>query len=94
MEKSESIYVIPASFGWDDIGTWTSLQRYVKPDQDKNFITGEVVTYNSSNNVIYGGDKKIVLLDVNNIFCIESDDVIIIGKKDKIKEVHEYREKI
>lgn len=94
MEKCNSIYVIPSDFGWDDIGTWVALERYIKPDSDSNFTMGNVQTYNSSNNVIYGGNKKIVLLDVDDIFCIESDDVIIIGKKDKMSEVHEYRNKI
>lgn len=94
MEKCNSIYVIPSDFGWDDIGTWIALQRYIKPDSASNFIMGNVQTYNSSNNVIYGGNKKIVLLDVDDIFCIESDDVIIIGKKEKMSEVHEYRNKM
>lgn len=94
MEKSNNIYVIPSDFGWDDVGTWKSIERYVKPDIDSNFITGEVKTYNSKNNVVYGGNKKIVLLDIDDIFCIESDDVIIIGKKEKMSEVHKYRNEI
>jgi len=94
MEKSNDIYVIPSEFGWDDIGTWTALQRYIKPDVSHNFCTGNVETYNSNNNIVYGGNKKIVLLDVDDIFCIEADDVIIIGKKEKMSEVHKYRNKM
>ena len=93
MEKSENIYVIPSNFGWDDIGTWNALQRYIKPDNEKNFIKGNVKAYNSKNNVVYAGDKKIILMDVDNIFCIESDDVIIIGKKERLSEIHELRNK-
>lgn len=94
MEKSNNIYVIEGDFGWDDIGTWMALQRYIKPDIDSNFSVGNVITYNSKNNVVYGGNKKIVLLDVDDIFCIEADDVIVIGKKEKMPEVHTYREKL
>ncbi len=94
MEKSNNIYVIEGDFGWDDIGTWMALQRYIKPDIDDNFSVGNVIAYNSKNNVVYGGNKKIVLLDVDDIFCIEADDVIVIGKKEKMSEVHNYREKL
>lgn len=94
MENSNNIYVIPSDFGWDDVGTWKSIERYVKSDVDSNFITGKVKTYNSKNNVVYGGNKKIVLLDIDDIFCIESDDVIIIGKKEKMSEVHKYRNEV
>lgn len=91
MEKSNDIYVIPSEFGWDDIGTWKSLQRYIKPDAASNIIKGNVKTYNSSNNVIYAGNKKVMLIDIDNIFLIESDDVIIVGNKEDLGNVHSYR---
>jgi mannose-1-phosphate guanylyltransferase len=93
MEKSNSIYVIPCDFGWDDIGTWNALQRYIKPDEGSNIIKGDVKTYNSSNNVVYAGNKKIILLDVDDIFLIESDEMIVVGKKDQLSKVHELRNK-
>lgn len=94
MEKSNSIHVIPSDFGWDDIGTWKALQRYIEPDEASNIIKGKVKTYNSSNNVVYAGNKKIILLDIDDIFFIESNDMIVIGKKDKISEVHQLKNSI
>lgn len=93
MEKSENVYVIPGDFGWDDIGTWMSLLRYIKPDKYNNYIKGNVITYESKNNIVYAGNKKIILLNAEDIFCIDSDDVLVIGSKDKLKEVHELRNK-
>lgn len=93
MEKSDNVYVIPADFGWDDIGTWEALKRYIPKDINSNIIKGNVDTYNSNNNIIYAGNKKVMLLDVENIFFIESDDVIVVGKKDKLNELHLYRDK-
>ena len=93
MEKSHSIYVIPGNFGWDDIGTWMSLLRYIKPDENDNYIKGEVTTYNSNGNIVYSGKKKIILLNAEDIFCIDSDDVLVIGSKESLKEVHNLRNK-
>lgn len=91
MEKSKNIYVIPGEFGWDDIGTWKSLERHIEKDVNENILNGNVMTYNSNNNIVYAGDKKVVLLDVNDIFCIDTDEIVIIGKKDSISKVHELR---
>ena len=93
MEKSHSIYVIPGNFGWDDIGTWMSLLRYIKPDENDNYIKGEVTTYNSNGNIVYYDKKKIILLNAEDIFCIDSDDVLVIGSKESLKEVHNLRNK-
>ena len=93
MEKSKNIYVVPGDFGWDDIGTWNSLERYIPKDENQNILNGNVVSYDSSNNIVYAGDKKIILLDANDIFCIDTDDVLVIGKKESISKVHELRKK-
>lgn len=91
MEKSKNIYVIPSEFGWDDIGTWKSLERYIEHDQNGNVCLEKIYTEDAKNNVIYAEGKKIVLLGVEDLFCIDSNGVLIIGKKDKLSEAHNYR---
>lgn len=94
MEKSDNICVIPCKFGWDDIGTWKALQRYIDTDVESNIVKGNVKTYNSHNNVIYSEEKELILIDVDDIFVIETSDLIVIGKKDQLNKVHEYRNRI
>lgn len=93
MEKSHNIYVIPGDFGWDDIGTWMSLLRYIKPDENGNYLKGDVTSYNSKENIVYAGGKKIILLNAEDIFCIDADGVLVIGNRENLKEVHELRNK-
>lgn len=91
MEKTKNIYVIPSDFGWDDIGSWQSIQRYIPIDKYDNIIKGDVEIYNARNNIVYTEDKKVILLDVENIFCIETETTIVIGKKNNISEVYRIR---
>lgn len=91
MEKSENIYVIPSDFDWDDLGSWKSIERYVKKDKSGNIVKGKSIILNSYNNLIYGTDKDIVLIDVDDLFCIESNDKIIIGKRNSIEKIVELR---
>ncbi len=93
MEKSKNIYVVPGNFGWDDIGSWNALERYIQKDENGNILNGNVKACDSKNNVIYGDNKKILLIDAEDLFCIDTDDVLVIGKKESISKVHSFREK-
>lgn len=92
MEKSKNIYTIPSSIGWDDVGSWSALSRYIKSDKDNNILKGNIKVIDSHNNIVFGNNKKIILLNMDNLFCIDSDNVIIIGNKDDIKDVYTLKE--
>ena len=94
MEKSSHVYAIPSDIGWDDVGSWNSLERYTKKDSLGNIIKGDVKTIDSHNNIIYGQGKKIILVNMDGLFCIDSDDAIIIGKKEDLNSVHLLKEEI
>lgn len=94
MEKSNNVYTIPTEIGWDDIGTWNSVERYIPKDERDNVLKGNIEAINSNNNIVYANNKKVVLLDVENVFCIDSDDVIIVGKKESLNKVHTLKDKL
>lgn len=91
MEKSKNIYTIPCNFDWDDIGTWSAIKRYIKPDNNNNYIKGNGFMCDANNNIIFSREKKIIMMNVSNLFCIESDDVIIVGNQEQIEEIKEYK---
>lgn len=93
MEKIDSIYVIPGEFGWDDVGSWLALERYLNKDDNNNLIKGDCYLEDSKGNIIFSTNKKIVLLDVDNLFAIEADEMIVIGNKEKLSKIHELRTK-
>lgn len=90
MERAENIYVIPSDFGWDDIGTWHAVERYREKDCNDNVCIGDIKSFGSSNNIVYSKDKPIVVVGLDDVFVVESDDIIFVGKKkdiDRIKEI-------
>ena len=52
MEKAKNIYVVPGNFGWDDVGSWLSLERIKKSNQDGNVISGNVISIKTKNTVV------------------------------------------
>lgn len=91
MEKNTDIYVIPSDFGWDDVGTWNSIERYIDKDECNNITVGNIETSNSSNCVIYGGKKKVILIDMEDLFFVEGEDTIVISKKQSMDKVKNFR---
>jgi len=94
MEKVNNTFVIPSSIGWDDIGTWSSLERYCDKDNLGNITKGDIKIIGSKNNVVYSDEKKVVLLDVDNLFLIETNGVVIVTRKDNMDKVHTLRKMV
>ncbi len=92
MEHTNNNFVIPSNFIWDDIGTWKSLERYNEKDSNNNIIKGNVKCIDSKNNIIYANDKPIAILEVDDIFCVDTDDILIVGKKELLDNLHKYKD--
>lgn len=92
MENAKEIYVIPCDFGWDDVGSWNAVERYRKKDEHNNVFVGKVKNIEGNNNLIVGKDKPIITVGLDDIFVIETDDVILLCKRDNLDNIKELRE--
>lgn len=90
MERSENIYVIPGNFGWDDVGSWLSIERIRKSDQLGNIVDGNVICIDTKNSIIQAKEKLIATVGVDNLIVVDTEDAILICDKNssqKVKEV-------
>lgn len=94
MEKANEICVIPSNFGWDDIGSWLSLERYRETDEHDNILDGRIKALNSKGNIIVTKTKPMVLCGVENLILVETDDVVMVMKKDDVGKINELRSSI
>ncbi len=91
MEKSDKVFVIPSSFGWSDLGTWNSIYDHLEKDENKNATRGNVLSYNSKNSLIVGNEKKVTVVEgLENYFIVDTDDVLVICKKENAQDVKLY----
>lgn len=88
MENAPNIYVIPSNFGWDDIGSWTSVERYNLKDEKGNVKYENSKAYKSQSNIVLTR-KKTLLNNVENLIIVETDDYLLISSKDKEQEIKE-----
>jgi mannose-1-phosphate guanylyltransferase len=89
MEKSDNVYVIPATFDWNDLGTWGSL--YDKLDKDDNnnaVVNAQVLLENASGNMIRTQKNKIIVLeDLNDYIIVDKEEVLLIFPKRKEQDI-------
>jgi mannose-1-phosphate guanylyltransferase len=92
MEKAENVYLIPASFGWSDLGTWNSAYENLEKDYLGNAVAGnEVMVFDSHNNMVQAQKDKLVLLQgMEDFIVVDTEDVLLICKKEKEQEIKEY----
>lgn len=92
MEKADNVYVIPASFGWSDLGTWASAYETLEKDYFGNAVGGKnVYVIDATNNMVHANHKKLVVLQgIENLIVVDTDDVLLICQKDKEQEIKEY----
>lgn len=87
MEKVNNIYVIPCVFGWDDVGSWTALERISELDENGNVIKGNILNLDTKHCIIESNGKLIATLGIENLIIVDTEDVTLICTKDKAQEV-------
>lgn len=92
MEKADNVYVIPASFSWSDLGTWNSAWENMEKDYLENAVAGEnVMVMDATKCVVKAPDKKLVVLQgLDDFIVVDTNDVLLICKKDKEQEIKEF----
>jgi mannose-1-phosphate guanylyltransferase/mannose-6-phosphate isomerase len=87
MEKTGRGVVLPADFGWSDIGSWKSLYDFLPKDNNNNVVEGDVIPRNTKNCFIRGNNRLIVTNDIENIVVIETPDTVFVSDLEKSKNV-------
>lgn len=84
MEKADNVFVIPADFGWSDLGTWGSVHENSDKDFHDNAVHGKAKVYESYGNMIKttNEDKMIVLKGLEGYIVVDTEDALLICKRD------------
>ena len=89
MEKAKNVYVLPATFDWNDLGTWGSLHEKLDKDENNNtVVNATVILENASNNIIRSDAKKLVVIDgLDDYIIVDNENVLMIYPKSKEQDI-------
>ena len=88
MEKTKLAYVLPASFGWDDLGDWNAIERLLKKDA-QNVELATHVGLDTIGAILYASDKDevIVTIGLEDVVVVRDRNVTLIVKKDRTQDI-------
>jgi mannose-1-phosphate guanylyltransferase len=94
LERSDDVLVIPADFGWSDIGNWDALGSVLPSDEYGNIVKAKYIGRDTSKSIIYGGDRLIATIGLQNIIIADTPDALLVCSKDKVEEVKKLVEEV
>ncbi|MEN9446756.1 MAG: WbpW [Bacteroidota bacterium] len=97
MEKAQNIAVIPADFGWSDVGSWDALNTLLEPSEHGNRIVGNAFLKETHNTTIYSQNspgRLIAVLGVKNLTIVDTIDALLICEHDQVQKVKQVVEEL
>ncbi|WP_299277539.1 mannose-1-phosphate guanylyltransferase [uncultured Psychroserpens sp.] len=96
MEHSKNVFVIPATFDWNDLGTWGSLYDKLDKDENENaVVNAQTLTEDASGNMIRTKTDKVVVVDgLKDYIIVDKDEVLLIFPKTKEQDIKKVLQKV
>jgi mannose-1-phosphate guanylyltransferase len=89
MENAKNVFVLPATFDWNDLGTWGSLHEKLNKDDNSNaVVNATALLNNASGNIISTSKDKLVIIDgLQDYIIVDKDNTLLIYPKGKEQEI-------
>jgi mannose-1-phosphate guanylyltransferase len=88
MEKTKRLYLFEANFKWDDVGSWISLGKYLRPDTHHNFISAFYQGIDTKDCLIISQlDHLIAGIGLKDMFIVQTKDATLICPKDRVEDI-------
>ncbi len=87
MEQTARAVVVPASIGWDDVGSWTALADVQQSDANRNVTRGDVYLDDVSNTLVRAEGRIVAAIGVQDLVIVETADAVLVAHKDQVQRV-------
>ena len=96
LEHAQNVFVLPASFDWNDLGTWNSLHEKLDKDNNNNaIINANVVLENAFNNIIRSDANKLIVVDgLSDFIIVDKEGILLIYPKSKEQNIKQIVAKV
>ena len=88
MEKSDRIAVVPADFGWSDVGSFEALRDVRAQDERGNVAEGEAMIFDGKDNVVLGlPGRPLAVIGVDDLIVVDAGDAVLVCRRDRAQDV-------
>lgn len=87
MEHTKHAVVVPMNADWNDIGGFSALWEVSEQDSQGNAFFGDVKSIDTKNTLVFGGDKLVTTVGVEDLVVIDTKDAVLVAHKDECQKV-------
>lgn len=89
MEKAQRILNLEADIGWDDVGGWPSVAKYLEQDDAANAFRGALLAVDARENIVFSVDgmPRVSLLGVENLIIVQTPDALLVADRRKADQI-------
>lgn len=88
LEKAHGVQVIPAEFGWDDLGDWNALERLLR-GANANVAVGRHVGLDTDGAIVYtsGSGDLIATIGLEDVVVVRTHEVTLVVRKERTQDI-------
>lgn len=87
MEKSKHVLMCPLPVSWSDVGSWDGVYDMMEKDHNQNVKVGHILDIDTKNSLIFGTNRLISTIGLEDMLIVETEDALFISKKGESQRV-------
>ena len=95
MEHAKRVAVIPASIGWSDVGSWSTIMDLHECDEAGNVLEGDVIPVDTVRSMVLAHSERLVaIVGLEDVIVVDTPDALLITRRDLSERVREVVERL
>ena len=94
MEKSAHVAVLPAAFGWSDVGSWKAVSDLVKADESGNRVQGECLFVDSEECYVQSSGRMVAVVGVKGVVIVDTPDALLVADQAHLQDVKKVAQRL
>ena len=95
MEKSKRIAVVPADFGWSDVGSFAALPDVRPTDRLGNVAEGDAIVLDARNTMVLAkGGRPVAVVGIDDVVVVDAGDAVLVCRRDRAQDVRQAVEEL
>ncbi len=87
IEGTSNMLVSQSAFGWDDVGTWASVDRHLASDSFRNVARGDVALLDVTDSIALSTGPRIAALGVKGLVMVATKDAVLVADKSRVQDL-------
>lgn len=90
MEKAAAVFVVPGSFGWSDLGSWTTAWELATHDADGNAMPSDAIAIDAEGCLAHvPAGKQVAFIGVKDLIVVDTGDALLVVPRDMAQRVRD-----